>query len=91
MQCSCMSPGCSILGVPHITVTYNLIVAGTHYRDSLFYSFFTSLFCLLLPDFIVFFSAVHSRFRPAGEVTCGETAERREELPHLLSASVWSL
>lgn len=32
-----------------------------------------------------------SFFRSAREVTCGEAAERREELPRLLSASVWSL
>ena len=34
---------------------------------------------------------LYLRFRSAGEVTCGETAKRREELPHLLSASVWCL
>lgn len=30
-------------------------------------------------------------FRSVGEVACGETASRREELPRLLSALVWSL
>lgn len=30
-------------------------------------------------------------FRSVGEVTSGETAKRREELPHILSAPVWSL
>lgn len=48
-------------------------------------------FCFGVQNFIVFLSAIHCCFRSAGEVACGETAKRREELPHLLSASVWCL
>lgn len=47
--------------------------------------------CFGVQDFIVSLYVFHSGFRSAGEVSCGETAKRGEELPHLLSASVWSL